>query len=277
MSEVPVGALVYLGLLVLGGAVLLWRIGPRSRGWSWKVQPWPVSIEAFLLMASALLSLVLLLSALPLLFTESGADVPITLTAAANLMVMSLGALALAVFFRWYPGLGDRWSPGIRLSGGRVVAWGLMATVALYPLLLAASLLWSALLSLAESLGLPFSQEPQAAVALVAAADNPLALMLVAAVAVLAAPIGEELFFRGALYPFLKRWMHRWAAVLLSALLFALAHAFVLGLLPLMLVGIALALAYEWSGDLRVAMVLHAAFNASQLGLMLLYPELTGL
>lgn len=80
---------------------------------------------------------------------------------------------------------------------------------------------------------------------------------------VAAAPFGEETFFRGFLYGGLKKRIGLlWAAVVSSAL-FAAVHAPQgAALVPTMfVVGLLLALLYEWRGSLAASMAGHAAFN----------------
>lgn len=82
-------------------------------------------------------------------------------------------------------------------------------------------------------------------------------LILVAVIA----PIAEELFFRGMLYPVLRR---RWSApvaIVVNGFLFALIH-FIPILIPgLFLVGIVLAWIRERSGSLLPCMLVHALQN----------------
>ena len=91
--------------------------------------------------------------------------------------------------------------------------------------------------------------------------------LLAIAVAAVAAPVCEEVFFRGMVYRFMKsRWPLR-AAVVGSALLFGLAHfngrAGSLMLLPVFtFMGIILALLYERTGSLGPSILLHGLNNA---------------
>jgi membrane protease YdiL (CAAX protease family) len=79
------------------------------------------------------------------------------------------------------------------------------------------------------------------------------------------APIGEEIFFRGFVYNCVRQRLGRGWGLSLSAGLFSLVHLGPLVLLPIFLVGIALALAYERSGSLWVPIFMHATFNGVQL------------
>jgi len=80
---------------------------------------------------------------------------------------------------------------------------------------------------------------------------------------VIAAPIGEEVFYRGFLFGGLRSRFGFWAAALLSATLFGLSHA-TDGpvLIPLLTVfGVAQALLYERRRSLVAPIAAHAMFN----------------
>jgi len=79
--------------------------------------------------------------------------------------------------------------------------------------------------------------------------------------AIVLAPLWEEMFFRGILYPWLKSKIPRSGALLISALLFASIHYHLPSFLPLVVFGIALALVYEYSGSLISSILLHGIFN----------------
>ena len=61
-------------------------------------------------------------------------------------------------------------------------------------------------------------------------------------------------------------------AAAITALLFTLAHANVLALLPLFLLGMLLARAYERSGNIWVPIGLHALFNLNNIVLLQVIP-----
>jgi len=79
--------------------------------------------------------------------------------------------------------------------------------------------------------------------------------------AVIISPFIEELFFRGFLYSFLKRFTLIWPAIILSAGVFAFAHANIGSVLQLWLLGIVLGVAYEHTGSLLLPMAIHSCFN----------------
>jgi membrane protease YdiL (CAAX protease family) len=79
----------------------------------------------------------------------------------------------------------------------------------------------------------------------------------------LLAPVAEELFFRGFLYTALRQRLGIAAAVTISSLVFAIGHIDALGVVAAsFIIGIALALAYEYTRSLWVAIAIHA-FNNS--------------
>lgn len=79
------------------------------------------------------------------------------------------------------------------------------------------------------------------------------------------APLGEEIFFRGFVYNCVRQRLGRGWGLVLSSALFSLVHLGPLVLLPIFLVGVALALAYERTGSLWVPIFMHATFNGVQL------------
>ncbi len=85
-----------------------------------------------------------------------------------------------------------------------------------------------------------------------------LGFILVVAVA---APIGEELFFRGFVFNLLRHRTSFTSAVWLSAALFALLHASVKNFLPILVIGVLLARLYARTGSLWSSVVMHGTFN----------------
>ena len=79
------------------------------------------------------------------------------------------------------------------------------------------------------------------------------------------APAGEELYFRGLIYRWLRDQWGPASAAPLSALLFAGAHFYypLPHMLLVALLGLVLAIAYERSGSLWVSIGIHAAQNTT--------------
>jgi membrane protease YdiL (CAAX protease family) len=85
-----------------------------------------------------------------------------------------------------------------------------------------------------------------------------LGFILVVAVA---APIGEEMFFRGFVFNLLRHRTSFTSAVWLSAALFAVLHASVKNFLPILVIGVLLARLYARTGSLWSSVVMHGTFN----------------
>jgi len=103
-------------------------------------------------------------------------------------------------------------------------------------------------------------------------------LLLALLVTAVAAPICEEVFFRGMLFRLLRTRVPLWAAVLLSAIAFGLAHAspaVSAALLPtFMYMGIVLAVVYVRTGWLTNNILLHSLSNA--IATVLVYFQVAG-
>ena len=79
-----------------------------------------------------------------------------------------------------------------------------------------------------------------------------------------AAPVAEEIFFRGMLFGGLRRRLSTYPAAAISALVFGALHATtgISAVPPLIIFGFVLALLYERTGSLVPGMLLHALNNA---------------
>ena len=97
---------------------------------------------------------------------------------------------------------------------------------------------------------------------LVLGSHDPIALGLLALTAVVLAPLFEETIFRGALLPVLAARLGPLGGVLLSGLLFAMAHISVGELAPLTVLGVGLGLVRLRSGRLWPSVLMHGLWNA---------------
>lgn len=93
-----------------------------------------------------------------------------------------------------------------------------------------------------------------------AAQGTPAEFALTLLVAGLAVPFGEELFFRGVLYTWLRRWGPA-VAMVGSASIFGLNHGLNVVLPATVVLGLLLAFAYERSGSIWPAVVGHVLYN----------------
>lgn len=98
--------------------------------------------------------------------------------------------------------------------------------------------------------------------------------LAVVLIAVVAAPLTEELVFRGCLYGVGRQKFGRLPAILGTSLVFALIHAHAATIPALFVLAIGLALLYEATGSLWAPVFAHAAFNGLNILGSLYWPEM---
>lgn len=88
-------------------------------------------------------------------------------------------------------------------------------------------------------------------------------VLLLPVVAVVVAPVAEEVFFRGYLYAVLRsRFLKEpWYALYWSSAVFALVHFYVIHFIPVFLIGLALGYLYRVRRNLVAPVVAHATTN----------------
>ena len=82
------------------------------------------------------------------------------------------------------------------------------------------------------------------------------------AVVSLVAPVWEEMIFRGFLLPSFTRYFRMDVSVLLSSLIFALAHFSMERLIPLTFLGMLMCVVYARSKNILAPIILHSLWNA---------------
>jgi membrane protease YdiL (CAAX protease family) len=83
--------------------------------------------------------------------------------------------------------------------------------------------------------------------------------------AVVIAPVAEELAFRGYLYGVMRRYFGALPALVFTGVLFAIVHLNIPTLFPLFLLSCLFTVSYEATGSLLVPMTMHALFNTLNL------------
>jgi membrane protease YdiL (CAAX protease family) len=92
--------------------------------------------------------------------------------------------------------------------------------------------------------------------------NNPAVLTTLIPVATIVAPLVEEIYFRGFAYSaFRKRWGSR-TGTFISAIMFAVVHLDPWSFIPIAVIGIVFAYAYEKTSSLPLVIVAHGVFNA---------------
>jgi membrane protease YdiL (CAAX protease family) len=138
---------------------------------------------------------------------------------------------------------------------------------------LAATVLQVAVLLIVQLLGLPLGSNTES---IADSRDDAAAFAAVTVLAVVIAPVVEELFFRGLLLRALRSRFTMWAAIAIQAAIFGLIHLQVdLGLdnvsliAALTAVGAAFGFAADQAGRLGPAIVGHAIFNGLAIAVVL--------
>lgn len=202
---------------------------------------------------------------------EAGSVTELTPWLAVGAVILLQGPM-LAVFYlarRCYPGFYACRLSQIDLSFGASFKIAVPLFFMLLPVIWIATLLWSNVLSGLQQAGMVEEFAPQQLVTLFQSGGDWAAMFLLMLMAVIVAPVVEELIFRGCIYRFLKSQINRFSAQLVSGTVFAVLHANVLSFVPLVVVGIVLARVYEKTGSMAVAIWFHAFFNA--FSLLMLY------
>lgn len=262
--------IAYQAVLVLVGAVLLWRyfISPSSRmrrGPSplptWEGQPSDLLMFLLLVIAGAILGGLVAASASRMLKVHGDAA---TLVAGAGAQFgMFLGVAGYASYSPQY-----RWQA--RQSFGTIVGSGFVTFAIACPILYATSYAWETLLQL---FGLP--AEPQDLIRMFADAKSPKLMTGLIVLATVVAPIVEESIFRAGIFRFLRTRAPRALALLLPAVLFAALHVDwstltgFASFAPLLVLALIFSVAYEQTGNIATTMIAHALFNLNTIILIL--------
>ncbi|MGD1952778.1 MAG: lysostaphin resistance A-like protein [Leptolyngbyaceae cyanobacterium] len=268
VGTMPVlGCIVGIGLLIflcvqwftrreeslLGRSTTPWEVP-----WDGEIV-WQVLIVGFFFVGQLLIPFVLQLSGLSFAITSSRGR---ALYSLIFYLLMSISGIAVLVGSIWtYRPLPKGW---FRLNlFDRWPLWGVGGYVVALPLMIAISALnqqiWRG-----QGGNNPLLQT-------VLEESDGVALLFFFLTAAVAAPLFEEVLFRGFLLPSLTRYMPVWGAILLSSFIFASAHLSLSEVLPLTLLGAILAWVYTRSRNLLSPMLLHSLWNSATLvGLFLL-------
>jgi membrane protease YdiL (CAAX protease family) len=159
-----------------------------------------------------------------------------------------------------------------RLPRGLIL--GLLTLFVIYPIVLVISQVSSVALHWAGRA----DPKPNAVLEIVAASHQRGVVILGIVMAVLVAPLFEEIAFRGFLQTVLARLFSpsgkrsvaaRWIAVIITSICFALVHGEWAFMPPLFVLALGLGYLYERTGNLWGNIAVHAAFNGLQIFLAL--------
>ena len=144
-----------------------------------------------------------------------------------------------------------------REEAGRMLCLSAVFYLAAFPLLLFYNWLYQIFL---DQLGYEFYLQDVSQVFLMPMSGAVRAAIFFAAI--IAAPVFEEIIFRGVLFPWLVRRTGFWPGVLLISIFFAGMHLHLPSFLPLFLLSVMFCVAYTRTRSLWVPIGMHACFNA---------------
>lgn len=263
-------ALIILGVEVAIGAIL-WLIAART-GWlkRWLDAPdrlptWEISGSDFMLFA---LLVLVLFSVGPALAAQVFDPDPTGTPTVHDLLISGyasqVAALAGVLLFRIHPAGRVPSSDAYHLPAAGYGAVSFFYVLPVFTAMVTGSYL------VLKAVGLDPQQ--QDILEMFRETENRRDLVLLAVLAVVVAPVVEELVFRAGLFRFLVAQVPQRWAMLMSSLLFAALHFSALGFVPLVFLGCALCFVYQKSGRLAAPIVLHALSNLNAIVLQLLDP-----
>lgn len=269
LTPALLGAALTQILFLLAGVVVLWRVrfAPDRRiPAPARLRPWTISgfdfaLACAVVMGAGVAGQVTTAALLRRFMAPLDPDLQLVIAGGSLQVGLLLGALVAArIAVERAPLPPPREGP----TGRRLLLAGAATFAAAMPLLLAVNLTWNFLL---EGLGFPTAR--QDLVEMFARADSAVLVLVVASLAVVVAPVAEELLFRAGLFRYLRTRVPRPFALGVPAVVFALLHGNLAAFAPLVVLGIIFALAYERTGRIAVPIIAHGLFNLNTLLLLL--------
>lgn len=219
--------------------------------WNWEII-WQVLIVGFLFVSQIVIPLLFgVVGFNPANFTIRGKAFYVLIT----YFVMSASGLLVLYFSvkSFFP-LPEDW---FKFKGNKWFLWGFGGYLTAIPLVFLVSVinqqLWHGQGGSNPLLFLALKSQDQ------------VALIIFFVTASIAAPIFEEIMFRGFLLPSLTRYLPVWGAILTSAFIFAFAHLSLSEIFPLATLGIVLGFVYTKSRSLLSSILVHSLWNSGTL------------
>ncbi|MFP4134160.1 MAG: type II CAAX prenyl endopeptidase Rce1 family protein [Halothece sp.] len=219
--------------------------------WDWEIT-WQVLVVGFFFVGQILLPLLIAASGVnPAVWEIQGKALYVLVT----YILMTAGGLTVLYFsIRQYFPLPEGW---FQIKGNNWLVWGIGGYLVAIPLVVIVSIInqeiWQ---GQGGSNPLLF---------LAVQAQDKVALLIFFTTAAIAAPIFEEIIFRGFLLPSLTKYVPVWAAIGLSSLLFSVAHLSLSEVLPLLVLGLVLGVVYTRSRNILASIVVHSLWNSGTL------------
>ena len=262
LSIIPVlGGLIGLGLIIFLLAEKLIKkeqsILTANGGltwetpWDWEII-WQVLIVGFFFISQVLLPLLFgIIGFNPTDFSIRGKAFYVLTT---YLLMSGSGLLVLYVSLKSFFPLPPDW---FRFKGNNWLVWGIGGYLVAIPSVFLVSIINQ---QLWQGQG---GSNPLLFLAL--KAQDRVALAIFFFTASIAAPVFEEIMFRGFLLPSLTRYLPVWGAIIVSALIFSFAHLSLAEVSSLATLGIILGFVYTRSRNLLSSILIHSLWNSGTL------------
>ncbi|MEL6439045.1 MAG: type II CAAX endopeptidase family protein [Cyanobacteria bacterium J06621_8] len=230
----------------------LQRSNSWSTPWDWEII-WQVLIVGFFFIGQFVLPL--LVGALGINPANSSLRVKALYVLGSYLLMSAGGLTVLYLSLKSFRPLPTNWFK-FKLNSNWIV-WGFGGYLVAIPLVLLVSLINQ---QIWQGQG---GSNPLLLLAL--QAQDKVALTIFFITASIAAPIFEEIMFRGFLLPSLTKYVSVNGAIIISGLIFAVAHLSLSEVLPLATLGVVLGFVYARSRNLLAPMLLHGLWNSGTL------------
>ena len=267
-SPLAVAAAISQSVFLLLGLAVLLRLGWRRRTAGpaavrlprWEILGFDFALATFLILVGGVGGQIAFMVAFAGKFDP---DTELVWAGAAFQAGLAAGILLSRRHFRRRPPtLNSESAP--RLRGMAIIRAGIGTFLAALPIVTLANLPWIEAL---ERFGFDTTKQPL--VDLFARTDSVALIASMIALATFSAPIVEETIFRGGLFRFLRLRTPRWVALAVPAMVFGSVHGSLVAFLPLAVLGLIFALAYERTGSIGVPMIAHGLFNLNTLWVLL--------
>lgn len=275
-APIIVASLLILAVLLSSAALWIRRVQrpPELIRPDTGVTPWTIGWVNFGIFLCAIIIAVFVVQQVGVTLLLGGEDSSstseLTPWMAVTAVLLLQGPMILVFYLarRFYPGHYAGRLSRAELSPGASFRQAVSLFVMFLPIIWIATLLWTNLLAGLQRVGWIEDFEPQQLVTLFQGGGDRLAIVILVLMAIIVAPLVEEIIFRGCVYRFLKSQTTILPAQILSGVVFSFMHANLLSFVPLVIVGILLARVYERTGSLAVAIWFHAFFNAFSLSML---------
>lgn len=263
------GSVFIIGFILL--AAFTWRIQRRPLEWDEPVRrlgwrPWSLRSAAVVVLPLVVVQVLFALAhaafATRLPWSESEIERALIIVQSLLFHWLCFALVAASLFVRRLP-----WGTAFGLSAkglGREVAWGVAIMAGVMPLLIGYN-------AIAQMVMHWMGYEPplQDVTRIIHGASDLPSKVYFALLAVVIAPVVEELLFRGVLLPALTRYAGVKPAIVAVSVLFALVHGHLPSAVPLFILSAALSLAYIYRGSLITSIAMHAFFNSMTIAVIL--------